>query len=149
MTLVCKAYGGPEEGPSADALAVSLTPGFLQELRARQRLVQRLLGTDGAAPLDSVLFHEPGPVWFPWTEELEDVLQAAEAQGWTLTARDLSAAPHISTDCEFLQVWPERCQFRCCLRNTGFDIESAVLYFDDLFAAAAQQLPAAPGRHAA
>lgn len=149
MTLVCKAYGGPEEGPSADALAMPLTPEFLQELLARQRLVQRLIGTAGADALDSVLFHEATPVWFPWTEDLEDVLEAAEALGWTLTARDISAADRVRIDCEFLQVWTERFQFRCCLRGTAFAIESAMLYFQDLFAAAAHVLPAAEWRRAA
>lgn len=149
MTLVCTAYGGPEEGPSPDALALPLTPEFLLALQARQRLLQRLSGTDGAGALDSVLFHESAPVWFSWAEALDDVLQAAEAQGWTLTPGGLPAEPGVRTDCEFLQVWPERFQFRCCLRNTDRTVTSAMLYFDDLFAAARQFLPAAEWRPAA
>jgi len=148
MTLVCKAFGGPDEGPSADALAVPLTTGFLQALRARQRLVQRLLGTAGAASLDSVLFREPAPVWFSWAEDLEDVILAAEALGWTLTEQDLSAPPAVRTGDEVMQVWPGRLQFRCRLRHTAFAIESSTLHFQDLFAAAAQRLPAAERRNA-
>jgi hypothetical protein len=52
------------------------------------------------------------------------------------------------TDCDFMQVWPERFQFTCRLRNTDTTLESPMLYFDEFYIAAGQATPAAPGRHA-
>ena len=150
MTLICSVSGGPDEGPAAEALAVPLTPSFLRELAARQRLVQDLAAQAGAAAaLESVLFREPSPVWLAWTEELEDTLAAAEALGWTLTSRDLAAAPCVRTDGEVMQVWPERFLFCARLCSTPSVIRTAGLFFQDILAAAAPAVPAAEWRHAA
>ena len=150
MTLICSVSGGPDEGPAAEALAVPLPASFLRELAARQRLVQDLAVQAGAAAaLESVLFREPSPVWLAWTEELEDTLAAAEALGWTLTPRDLAAAPCVRTDGEVMQVWPEHFLFRARLCRTPSVIRTAGLFFRDILAAAAPALPAAEWRHAA
>ena len=159
MTLVCRAYGSPEEGVSVDAAAVPLTPEFLQILRERQRLVGGAFRLQGAATLDSALFHEATPQWLSWSEDLEEVLKAAEATDWCLledgpiaiaeSGDDADRTHAVRTDCEFIQVWPERFQFRCCLRNTDTPIQSAMLYFDDIFAAATHHAPAAQRRPAA
>jgi hypothetical protein len=55
----------------------------------------------------------------------------------------------VRTDCEFLQVWPERFRFTCCLRNADTAINGAMLYFDDFFTAAARRMPALHGSIAA
>ena len=159
MMLVLNAYGGADEGEGADFVAVPVTPAFLQALKARQRLAQSLHGRDGAVDLDSLLFHECSPQWLTWTEELEELLHVTEATGWVLVEdRRIAIAdseadtdmPHaIRTDCDFVQVWPERFRFVCCRRNTDTALQSAMLYFDDFFTAAAREMPAASGRHAA
>ena len=159
MTLICTAFGGRDEGESPDVLAVPVTPAFLETLGARQRLAQRLHREAGGESLDSLLFHESSPQWLTWSEELDELLQADAGQGWVLAeddriaiaeSADATDLPHpVRTDCDFMQVWPDCFQFTCCLRNTDTAIESAMLYFDDLFAAAAQRTAAAPGRHAA
>jgi hypothetical protein len=159
MMLICTVYGGTEEGDGADFVAVPVTPAFLESIRARQRLTKSLFGKAGADDLDSLLFHEDSPQWLSWSEDLEELLHVAEATGWVLAedgriavaasadAPDLAHA--VRTDCDFMQVWPERFQFVCCLRNSDIGIESAMLYFDDFFTAAARETPAVQGRQAA
>jgi hypothetical protein len=152
MLLICNAYGGTEEGENADFVAVSVTPDFLETLRARQRLAQPLRCEAGVGDLDSLLFREASPQWLSWSEDLEELLHVAEATGWTLAGDDRIAvaesadvtdlAHAVRTDCDFVRVWPERFQFTCCLRNTDTAIQSAMLYFDDFFTAAACRMPA-------
>ena len=159
MTLICTAYGGSDERPAIDAGLVPLTPAFMEILKARQQLTQRLLGAAGAETLDSLLFHESSPQWLSWSEALDEMLQAAEATGWALVDDHRLASaglgsgtcqpPAVRTDCDFMQVWPERFQFTCRLRNTDTALESTMLYFDEFYTAAGQATPAAPGRHAA
>jgi hypothetical protein len=159
MLLICNAYGGTDEGDGADFVAVLVTPAFLEALKARQRLAQRLHREAAAGDLDSLLFHETSPQWLSWSEDLEELLHAAEATGWVLAEDDRIAiadtdedpdVPHpVRTDCDFLQVWPERFQIVCCLRNSDTRLQSAMLYFDDFFTAAVRQAPAAQRRHAA
>jgi len=160
MILICSAYGGTDEGISPEAVAVPLTPAFLESMRARQRLTQSLLGRADAADLDSLIFRECSPQWLTWSDDLDEVLQAADATGWTLVedCRVAAADPDVGTedrshaartDCDFMQVWPECFQFACRLRNTDAALESAMLYFNDFFTAVAHRSAAAQGRQAA
>ena len=159
MMLICNTYGGTDEGDDADYVAVPLTPAFLESLRARRQLARDLRGSAGVEAPDSLLFDEISPQWLSWSEELEELLHVAEATGWTLAEDDRIAIagtdedpdlPHpVRTDCDFLQVWPARFQFICCLRNSDTRLQSAMLYFDDFFTAAAHLTPAAQRRHAA
>ncbi len=159
MTLICTAYGGSDERPAIDAGLVPLTPAFLEILKARQQLTQRLIGSAGAETLDSLLFHESSPQWLSWSEELDEMLQAAEATGWALIddhclasaglGSDTCQVLAVRTDCDFMQVWPERFQITCRLHNADTALESTMLYFDEFYTAAGQATPAAPRRHAA
>ena len=159
MLVICTAYGSTDEGPSAAAVSVSLTPEFMQSLHRRRRVAQDLSDTARVTGLDSLLFHEASPQWLSWSEELGQMMQAAEATGWTTAEEgyvplanpdgDGDGAHPVRTDCGLLQVWPERFRFICCLHNTDSRIVSAMLYFDDFFTAAAQKTPAAQRRHAA
>ena len=159
MMLICNAYGGTDEGVSAEAILVLLTPEFMQSLDRRRHMAQDLSGTACATGFDSLLFHESLPRWLAWSEELEEMLQAAEATGWAVvedcclptadSASDNRQPQAVRTDCGLLQVWPERFQFTCRLRNADTALESAMLYFDDFFTAVALRTAAANGRHAA
>jgi hypothetical protein len=159
MMLICTACGGTDEGISPEAVAIPMTPSFLESMRARQRLTKGLFGNVGAETLDSLFFHESSPQWLSWSEELKETLQVAQATGWAvaddrnLTITDSASATGrshaVRTDCDFVRVWPERFQFTCCLRNADTALESAMLYFDDLFTAVTSETPAASGRPAA
>jgi hypothetical protein len=159
MLLICNAYGGTDEGFSAEAVLVPLTPEFMQSLDKRRHMAQDLSGAACATGFDSLLFRESLPQWLSWSEELEETLQAAEAMGWAVvddrcfppadSASDADQPQAVRTDCDFMQVWPERFQFTCRLRNADTTLESAMLYFNDFFTAAALRTAAANGRHAA
>ena len=97
MLLICTAYGGSDERPAVDAGLVPLTPAFLEILKARQQLTQRLFATAGAETLDSLLFQESSPQWLGWSEELDEILQAAEATGWALVDDHRLASAGLDT----------------------------------------------------